>query len=185
MWPDRVQADGSAKTFNLATSATTTSAIGGQWSKARVASCWDARSLEQVFLKHGGVPGNIEIASWLEGVSAGNNYKFRVDAFCGIDSDVDRVCLVSATCGTQKLFTRPPLPGANAGDAVATVNSAFFADTFVETENYNHTFVKLDAAGDNGKAKLHGDALGQAFLAINLVSTIPNGGKAGFAIRGW
>jgi len=177
--------DNTAKTFNLATSALSDSAIGGQWANAFKASGWDAKNLENIFRNNGGVPNNIEIAAWIEKGSATETFKFRVDSFAGLGSDVDRLLLVSAVCGSAKLFTRPIRPNTYSGEAVGNINSSFYADEFTETKNYGHTFIKLDAAGDGGKAKIHGDGLGILYLAINLVSTLPNSGAVGFAIRGW
>ncbi|MFH1614863.1 MAG: hypothetical protein ABIG61_07255 [Planctomycetota bacterium] len=185
MFHDAPLANGTAKTFDLTLSATTTAGITGQWAKALLTSCWDAKNLENIFMHYGGVPNNIAITAWLEGCSANNSFKFRVDGFAGLGGDVDRLLLASAVVGTQRLFTRPIRPDANFGVAVSHTNSSMYADTLTETSSYNHTFIKLDAAGTNGKAKIHGDGLGIQFLAINLVSTIPNGAAAGFAIRGW
>lgn len=125
------------------------------------------------------VPNNVAIATWLEGTAPTNTvYQYRVDVIAGPNNNADRMCNVIASTGDYRISVR-------ANGVACPAGSGRYAKGGVVTKYGNNIGVIDFDRTSGGKGYITFDVMGDAEIAVNLISTIPAGAVFGVEMRGW
>jgi hypothetical protein len=137
-------------------------------------------SINRLF-PNGDVPNYLAICPVAGGGGKDAAFRFRVDIYHGPDSDLERICLISAVTGAYRTSSLPT--GTPVACAIDTT-SAWYCDTLNHVTSYNNGVELVDAGGNNGRGYLFFDLMGATHVGVRSVSTLFTSAHVHFLAKG-